>query len=243
MKHILFSALLTVVILTGCDNTYDFIKEINVPPVLYINSSNTTNDFTDSLKISFKTGKLFYAFALTGVDPQSALKDISFNIQGSGTGTLSMGTQALTNNLGTVKTGQQIDLTFATQTEGNYIIRFTGQNGFGNTANATLNLFVFRNLIPIASFVAARSLANGNYAYLFDASKSYDQDRDFNGAVKNYQYIIVNNTYGTQTILDNKPSTLFVFPGPGSYSVSLIVYDNDGAPSVQYNLPSPIVVQ
>jgi hypothetical protein len=243
MKKIFFVAAV-VTLMTGCDNTYDQIAKISVPPVVFFNSTTTTTTLTDSLKISLKTGQDDYSFSITGNGKESPVKEITFTLEG-GTGHLKNGGLELQKDLGPLTNGQRFDLSFYTDNVGELKFVFTGRNEFGATGSATLNLLVFNNFPPVAKFVANPFNQNqfGKYSYQFDGTASHDKDKRFGGIVKTYKYTITSNNYGTQTILNDSPLTSVVFPGPGAFTVSLIAYDNDGEPSAVYTLPQPITLQ
>jgi hypothetical protein len=235
--------ILSFIVLSSCDNTFDLIKELSNSPVIYFNGNASTISITDSLKTSLKTGKLSYGFSITGSGKGSPISDVTFEISG-GTAKLYVGSTELQKSLG-VKDGQKIDLAFSTQGVGQFQIGFTAKNSFGATASATLNLFVFTNLHPVAKFVAEpiNQTQLGKYSYQLNAAASFDKDKSFGGLVKTYKYTITSNNYGTQTIQIDSPLTPVVFPGAGAFSISLVVYDNDGAVSASYELPQPLTLQ
>lgn len=99
---------------------------------------------------------------------------------------------------------------------------------FEKSSEASVNLTVFKNLIPICEFKDSIIAQLSPYQVQINASGSYDQDEKWGGAVVKYSYQIDNN-YTCNTTL----STIdFIFDGPGQKSITVKVQDNDSAWSV-----------
>ena len=99
---------------------------------------------------------------------------------------------------------------------------------FDKSAKALVQLTVFKNLIPICIFTDTLIAQLSPYQVLIDASKSYDQDSKWGGAVVRYEYIIDQNYTST-----TKMSSLnYIFDGPGQKVITVRCQDNDSAWSV-----------
>ena len=96
---------------------------------------------------------------------------------------------------------------------------------FSKSANASIQLTVFKNLIPICVFTDTLISQLSPYQVFIDASKSYDQDSKWGGAVVRYEYIIGTN-YSSIT----KASSInYIFDGPGQKVITVRCQDNDSA--------------
>jgi hypothetical protein len=85
---------------------------------------------------------------------------------------------------------------------------------------ASLGVVVSPNQPPVASFAAAASGVAGSPVG-FDASGTTDSD----GTVARYDWDFGDGT----TLVDGGPTPQHVYTGPGSYTVVLVVTDNEGA--------------
>lgn len=86
-----------------------------------------------------------------------------------------------------------------------------------------LTSFAFKTLPPVTRFtVSAVGLASP-YEYIIDASASYDGDGRFGGELTAFHY------YVDDVFSVSQPSGVlhYVFPGPGSYRVTVAATDND----------------
>jgi len=128
---------------------------------------------------------------------------------------------------------QEVLLSVNPTSKGLVNVDFTIQDRFENKETATLNLFVFDNLIPVALVSARKTAINAPLEYVLDGTESYDQDKNFGGAVAGYVFEIEGQVIETTSKQIN-----FIFPTPGTYTVKLKVIDNNG----DYSRPTEIKV-
>jgi PKD repeat protein len=118
-------------------------------------------------------------------------------------------------------------LSFFPDAEGLYTISFIAKDAFGKSTTAQLSLLVFLNLAPVASLAETKLGVNSPYEYQFDASKSFDQDKNKGGSIQAYRYLI----NGTTEIITQQRIIKYVFSKSGGQEVKLDVFDNDGVKS------------
>jgi len=227
MKKYTLITVLVCSLLSSCDERFGFLGNLNRPPAIFFNTKTDLVTLSDSLKTSVKNGKQTYDITVSFSDPEKQLKAVSVNLIG-GTGVLRQDGNVITNALD-ISSGTA-NITFKPDANGNYTLEFKATDSFDKSTTATLQLLVYDNLLPVASFVESKLAINSPYEYQFDASASFDQDRNKGGAVQVYRFLINN----TVEILTKDKVTKWVFAGTGGQEVKLEVYDNNGAKSAVF---------
>ncbi len=99
---------------------------------------------------------------------------------------------------------------------------------YGNTISKEAQFVVFSNLPPVASCEVRNVGQYSKFEIEIDASKSRDLDEKWGGRVEEYIYKI-GSYYEFRT--NEFSSIKHIFPGAGTYVISIQVKDNDGAVS------------
>jgi PKD repeat protein len=121
---------------------------------------------------------------------------------------------------GTTGNGTTVRHTFSAA--GTFAVRLTVTDNQGATGTASANINVTlppapENQLPSASFTASQ-LSGSDYTVRFDGSPSYDRD----GTIAAFAWNFGDGATGSSA------STTHVYPGAGSYQVTLTVTDNNG---------------
>ncbi|MDZ4083741.1 MAG: PKD domain-containing protein, partial [Bdellovibrionales bacterium] len=104
---------------------------------------------------------------------------------------------------------------------GVYQVELAVQDQFGKWSDSIFGVVtVTENIAPIAIITMENDPAGNRFKKLFSASQSSDPD----GSIVNYSwYIFGSGVFATGV------NTEFTFPGPGTYTMGLDVYDDKGA--------------
>ncbi|MEP2668790.1 MAG: hypothetical protein ABJH04_07340 [Cyclobacteriaceae bacterium] len=214
--------LLTVV---SCDDRPDFLKEVNNPPSVYFNGDVNKTEMTDSLKTSLKIGSDTYTVNVSVVDREGALGGLGIESSVDGAEFFVSDTPI---NPGSVPL-EGISAAIQIKPGKNGLHQFTlvASDRIGGVGQATLHLFTFDNLEPVVNCKFTKIGINSPYEYEFDATASYDQDRNLGGAVQAYKFVI-NDDF---EIFTPTGKIRHIFSGPGGFSVKYSVVDNEGKSS------------
>lgn len=236
MTKRLLIALCGLLAAAGCDDRKDGLKGFNDPPTISLKAERggpESKDLRDSVKLS-NAEYAYMPFVMRISDPNQNIKHVRMTVL-SGTGVLhfrdetTRDTVRIVENIGTYR--------FAPDNAGTVIARFVVTDYFNASDSATLQLHVFQNLPPVAALETRYLGSADKNEYLLDGSGAYDADHDFGGQV--HQYIFsVNNVIVAET---TTPAIPYIFPGPGTYTVTLQVQDNDGAASKPVSLQLQVV--
>lgn len=224
--------------LMACDDRKEGLQGFNDPPVILLKAERggaETHELKDSVKLS-NTRFAYMPFIIRISDPNENIKHVRMSML-TGTGELQFrdevtkDTVRIVNNVGTYR--------FVPSAPGTAIIRFVVTDYFNATDSATLQLYCFNNLPPVAGVEDPKYLgAADKYEYLLSASTSYDADASFGGVVAKYIFSVNNAKIAASTL----PAIPFIFPGPGQYLITVQVQDNDGAfskpLSLQWTIPN-----
>jgi len=108
---------------------------------------------------------------------------------------------------------------------GNYEVILHVQDNFGGSAYDTTTVLVTDNLRPIVDIRASEVSVIGICADSYTIGLTIDQAYDADGSIVSYEW-----DFGDGSPLSNSPSSLsHIFSVPGTYTVKLMVIDNDGA--------------
>lgn len=226
MRPIFLSITLAAFILPSCDDRGESFSQFNVAPLIFFNGSQSVVSIDDSIKIGSgikPIGESHYLVVMSAQDIDGRISSVNYTVN-TGTAAIFVNDSELNGSL-PLET-DPIDLKIVPNL-GISTITFEAVDNFGKAKSATIKLFAFDNLLPVADVVFTHSKETGPYEYTFNASGSYDQDRLFGGAITQYEYVI-NDVY---TIKTDQSIIKHVFPGPGGYRVKYRVYDNEGATS------------
>jgi hypothetical protein len=191
-------------------------KNLDIKPTIRIakaTDKNYVKYISDSIKIGFK-----YAlkFNIIGEGNIAARAEVNFKKD----------SVIITKN----------NVNIINVTEGMFVASFIARDLYGLTDTAQLNIFVFKNLPPVAVFNVETTKKLSQYEISVDATASFDKDSKWGGRVVNYRYRIGSNYDVTNNL--NKIS--YIFGSPGSKNVSVSVQDNEGAWSEE--VTSPILI-
>lgn len=112
----------------------------------------------------------------------------------------------------------ELELDFENKEEGQTRLDFTITDKLGASDKATYNIFTFKNLAPIAIL---EYRPDKGQKYILDASKSYDEDRNYGGRIEWYLFKI-----GELEIKSKTPAVTHFFNEKGIHVVELSVIDN-----------------
>jgi len=108
---------------------------------------------------------------------------------------------------------------------GSYQVVLLVQDNFGGSAYDTIAVFVTDNLRPIVDIRASEVSVIGICADTYTIGLAIDQAHDPDGTIVSYEW-----DFGDSSPPSNSASSLsHVFPVPGTYTVKLMVIDNEGA--------------
>lgn len=184
-----------------------------------------------------------YAFNVVVLDPENAgVTDLQYSLSG-GTGMLTCNERIIPegSSVTGVTSGENKGFVFKPDAyKAVYTLSFRGVNRY-NVVGApyVITLVIYENLPPTARFIVKPG-NDGKNSRVLDASASKDEDERFGGIILTYIYEIRRNSEPPFPPMANYDKTSKTtpcgLPGPGVYSITLVVYDNDGAPSPPFTL-------
>ena len=203
----------------SCSDRYEYFEKVNQPPSLYfVKNNDLTPELTDSIKISRHP---YYPIKIQVTDSTSEIASLKFEVA-RGNGEMFYKNNVLkSNNLNTHNSS--ISLKWVPADSGVHELAFIATDRFKKSKKATLRLFCFNNLPPVARLNVIPLQKESRFEYLLDASESYDQDQNWGGYIISYRFQINGVTIST-----TEPSVKYIFPSPGTYSVYLSVKDEQG---------------
>jgi len=213
--------LFCIVMLASCSDRMDELQKLDVAPAISFSQfGELKQHITDSVRYSADS-VFYYNLILEVSDDKKNLWKLNYKV-----------------NKGEAKVfydGKELDgvslrvdlpevlLAVSPASKGMVDVEFTIQDRFENKQTATLNLYVFDNLIPVAVISGHKTSLNDPLEYAFDGGESYDQDKNFGGTVAGYAFEIEGRTITTTSKTIN-----YIFPTQGTYTVTLKVIDNNG---------------
>lgn len=219
----------------GCDDRADGLKGFNDPPTIMIGpqSGGGAKSLTDSVKLSQRQFA-YFPFTLAIADLNENIKLVSMQVL-AGSGYVLHNQDTIRDTVRVI--GNKGIYSFVPQQVGKTEVSFIVRDYFNQADSARLQLYVFDNLSPVAALVANYSGVNSPREYLLDASASYDADRSFGGTIQQYLFSVNNVRIATTTMA----VIPYIFAGPGLYTLTLQVMDNDNTLSkpatIQINVP------
>jgi hypothetical protein len=222
MKKSALFVLFFTTIITSCDDRLEQLQVLNQPPkVEFIKNDKLVADLQDSLRL--------IKGVINEYNIQLKVSDVNKNIQ-------FLNWQLTEGNYKLYYQENKVELpgsfkieygalvlSFYPEATGNYGSEFKATDRFGIEATGKFNLFVFENLLPVSKLKVVPGLSPNEY--IIDASGSYDADRNFNGDIVEYQFIIDG-----QLIRLKNPVMHHIFdPASGDHTIELKVLDNSGA--------------
>ena len=219
-------ALILVLLVFSCDNTDDYFESLNESPLVQLSTLNKKNSaelLSDSVKLS--TASSFYTkeVYLTYLDNNSNVDYITIHSTTNDVFMIQEDTILIDKavEIVNVKT-DSVKLFLFSFNPGFKQLQFTITDQFGIEHTATLELFVFANLIPTVRY--DYSIDRTNQFVEFDFGKSYDPDSLYGGKI---QYYEVN--FNGETIVRDKPTVTVIYSDNQIiYDFSVRVMDNDG---------------
>lgn len=227
-QYILPIFLLVVLLASACRKKKD---EVGVPsndgkaPAIEINGDNLLRD-----TFKYSDAKT-YDFAFAVKDDQDKLT-IAISKLDEG---LVLYKNGIINGGATDITGvTQGNLSFRPLRAGFFAFSITVKDPQGLSSSALVELNALANQLPVALLTAQQTNAQAPNQVSIDASKSFDSDARWGGAVVKYEYALEGFYTGQTT--RNKID--YIFPKPGTYRIGIRVQDNDAAwsPFVYQNI-------
>ncbi|TXH79206.1 MAG: hypothetical protein E6Q85_00440 [Thiothrix sp.] len=214
----LFLALITTI--SACDKKVEAIQGFNIKPQITIATTNrSSKSITDSMRICALTTTV----KRLKVSYHDGNKNIAQVVvkSSSNHAVLKYGGRSVKDFLPIDQ--NELDLDFENTQEEHTRLDFTITDKLGASDHATYNLFTFKNLAPIA-LLEYQLEKDGKY--ILDASKSYDQDRNYGGKIAWYIFKINDHE-----IKSRNPTIAHFLNEKGSHQVALTVIDNLGQSS------------
>lgn len=213
----------------GCDNRDETFLELDTAPIVKFEKQHSIENevpvLFDSLKISKSNPAGVYVFRLLLQDEENNISHLSYAME-SGIGQLEYSGVPVVGNTSISGDRQRVELRYLPTSSLSTLI-ITIHDEIGKFATAKLELRTFENIAPIAELSVNELKVNNPYEYLIDASDSRDGDEDFGGKILKYRYSIND----VKEFNEQDSSVPFIFPGPGTYLVTVVVEDNDNATS------------
>ncbi|NLT49440.1 MAG: hypothetical protein GXX85_00810 [Ignavibacteria bacterium] len=188
--------------------------ENNTEPEIKIRRYGSNHEFKTSISDSFRISSDAYIFECQILD-EVDYKDLAYDY------TFSFGS----GNFEFIKDNQ---LAFTPDYTGVNVFNIKVTDVYGAESFANASIFVFDNLPPVAKL----SITEKENYYEFDASESFDPDKNYGGYIIQYKLTI----NGTQPIYRKEP--IINFQGlfiDNPTVVKLAVQDNDSAWSEEIN--------
>ena len=210
-KKYIIAGLLIVVALNCCDDRKDYFQGVNKKPGILI-AKQLSTDFIKNITDSIKIG-LEYDLSYKITDEENLPLIINKNFVGS------------SKDSTVISSSNNDILKIDGKTEGVLSLQIVVKDSYNLKDTANLNLFIFKNLPPVASFTVVPSKTLSPYGIDIDASASFDQDSKWGGKVVLYNYRVGNN-YNDTTVLSK---ISYICSGVGQKTVYVSVRDNNGA--------------
>ena len=239
MKRIkILAGLLTGLVLVSCDDTTQFITEVNEKPTLEF--ENGTDTFDQLVKTSLKgNGASVIRFKVYFKDPNGNLDHALVSNQG-GDGQIEVNAEKMgVDTFGDVKYKIQgsegsIEITYFppefdpdSKTGNTDNIQIAVLDAFNEVATAVAQITTFVNYKPVAVIGNAANIAiNHPQEYEIDLSESYDPDKEQGGGISHFIIAVGDVSFQVQG-----DSFRYVFQPGKAYKVTAIAVDNDGATS------------
>ena len=223
-------AILAVVIIctVSCSDKMKTIQLLDIKPTIgFIVNGQNYQTLTDSIRLY--NNENYYTVNLNVNDIDDNIWKLYYKVT-KGTAEVFYNKQKLM--LTSIRTDlSKLPIDINALSPGLNVIDIITEDKFNNSATATLNLFAFSNLAPVALLTATKIAVNAPLEYKFDASKSFDQDKSFGGKIVGFIYEVEGNVITTTS-----PTLNYIFQTPGIYTVNLKVIDNNGDKSNNFEL-------
>jgi len=207
MKRNILNYIVILLFVSSCDNRKDNYIGMDAGPKLQVATLTDTNYYVQ-ISDSEKLGHTYiFKYVL------ESFENLTLNINKSNV------YDSLIINSETL----QINVRPSCVEQATY--KLSVMDPFNKYAQASVELTVFKNLIPICIFTDTLIAQLSTYQVQIDASKSFDQDAKWGGAVVKYQFMIDQNYTCTTTM-----ATIdYIFDGPGQKVITVRCQDNDSA--------------
>lgn len=226
MQKIIFIFSLMVICLSlgSCDTREDvFFKEKENPVLNYMGTSN------NYLSLDFKLKNIPYQKWITLSD----IDKVKLRVEGgNGYFTIDANGNNVYNQDVELDPGNYL-LNFETDSTGSNMFFIIAKDRYDKRDTLFLNLNVFYNWNPTASFIVNQQPGGYPHEYTFNSSASIDQDQAYGGGIIRYIYTIdgvnLNDSLNVPYVTFN-----YVFPEAGNYNIKHWTMDNDSALSAPY---------
>lgn len=223
MKKISLYLVLIISIVTSCSDREKGFQDFNSKPNIQIVSTegdtiSFLNSYTDSIRYSNDTST-YYNIRLRLGDADQNLYRAMILID---SGRIEAYYDGKVMQNPSLRVDQEyVSLSLIPKQIGTNNITFRLEDKFNQFSESKLTLFVFDNLLPVATF--DEYILNPEILeYKFDASKSYDKDSSYGGKIVAYEWNINGYIFTT-----SQPSINHVFSRKGNYFIRLRVMDNN----------------
>jgi len=209
------------ILFTSCANRKDYITSLDIKPDIKIKEGDSLIKFyQDSVKLN-PTLKGYSSIDLI-FSGKDGISGLNFS-KVSGNGYLRYKNDSITGNSLNPMDGE-IVLKYIPIGVGISEYHFRVKDRFQGIDSCIFKILSFKNLPPVGKFSLYPIRIVDPFEYVLDATGSYDTDQNYGGGIISYIFFI-----NGQTIKTSNPVIKFIFPGPGQYSISLQVVDNDNA--------------
>lgn len=214
-------AILSLLVLSACDDRLDFLVDLNQPPSISILDGTVEHaqTFSDSLKTSIKNGSPTYPLILLTKDPEKLVTSVTYRVEGDAK--VLQGGQEVTNL--TADAEGRVLVEVEPGSSGTAKVQFYVADNLKNSDQVDFTLIAFGNILPVAVLDIVKIGINSALEYDLVADRSYDRDAALGGGLVRYEWDVNGSKFYSNTAISR-----FIFPQAGSYEIKLRVIDNDG---------------
>jgi hypothetical protein len=227
-KNSLFLITVLTVLVFGCDETKDFLDELNEAPQINFTLNSDAPLLTDSIKIGLKSSQDKYTIVLKVTDRNKNIREVIYT-QLSGKGKLKQGgVEIISNNVTFKNDSAVLEFDYYPETFGLHRLGIKVADNFGLSNSVSLEITAFDNLPPVANISWTKRGDRGKYHYEVRASESFDRDARFGGSIEEYEYKAQGVIHRILSSTENADRYQVIFPDKGVYPIEVRVRDNDG---------------
>jgi hypothetical protein len=224
-RHILLFALLSVFSI-ACDETKDFLEDLNDAPQIGFTSNPDAPILVDSIKIGPFTSQEKYSIVLRVTDRNSNINEVLYT-QLAGRGVLIQDdTEVVSNNISFEKDSSVLEFDYYPEVLGLHELGLRVSDRFGLSNSVSIQIISFDNLLPVAVFNFSRLGSRDRNEYVINAGESFDRDAKYGGTVVEYEFTVLGKVYRLLATTDS--SIRIIFQAKGVFPVAVRVRDNDG---------------
>ncbi|PYF68431.1 PKD domain-containing protein [Pedobacter nutrimenti] len=220
MKRSFFIILIATGIVAGCDKREDYFVKNALPPDIGIQRGDQLFlNLSDSVKV-IRADQKYYPIELKLGSVNSEINSLTYQIT-QGKGEIEYREKPISGN-SLPSEYNTVIVKYIPESLGQHQIQFTATNRFGAKQILNTRILFFNNIPPIAALKIDPT--DNPKEFIINGEGSTSGDAKFGGYLVKYA-IKVND----QEFILKSPKMHYIFPQSGEYTITLKVYDNDGA--------------